>query len=173
MAMQSVQVCAGGCRSCRRVPRGRTSDARVETALPELDRASTSAETRFRQGRRLDTPAECRCVRAGFRSTTRPDTPMVGGKGEFLIASFPRKFQCGASSEHYRLSGTLLQQQVPGVGTNYSTIPSIPIPTFSLLVKVCRTTTGVTYPGMRIKGPQFWPGEKQSKNNHSWTVRGE
>lgn len=48
------------------------------------------------------------------------------GGGEFLFASFPRKFQCGASSEHYRLSGTMLQQQMPGVGTNYSTMPSIP-----------------------------------------------
>lgn len=59
------------------------------------------------------------------------------------------------------------------VQTIVGTMPSIPVPTFSLLVKVCRTTTGVTYPGMRSKGPQFWPGEKQSKNNHSWTVRGE
>lgn len=74
-------------RSCRRVPGGRTSDARVETALPELDRASTSAETRLRQGRRLDTPAVCRCVRAGFRSTTRPDTPMVGEKGWVGVSS--------------------------------------------------------------------------------------
>lgn len=83
-------------------------------------------------GRVVDsTPLQSVVVSGPVSDPPHARYPDVGGKGgcEFLFASFPRRVQCGASSENYRLPGTMLhvvQQQLPGVGTYYSTMPSIP-----------------------------------------------